>query len=144
MALQPFVGPWPLPQFRKSFFTEMTGHLGRVICSSQGRYLHTGQHKHSTNAYADIHALSWIRTDDPRVWAREDSLRLTSRGHCDQFTFTLHGVISQEIEHCWENIKSWIKKDVMKQTTENDKRYKLVLKRTLSLHCNTFHTLQRS
>jgi hypothetical protein len=46
MALQPFVGPWPLLQFRNLFlFTQTVGLLGRVISLSQGRYLHTGQHK---------------------------------------------------------------------------------------------------
>jgi hypothetical protein len=41
------------------FFTQTVEHLGRVISPSQGRYLHTGQHKHRINAHTDIHALSW-------------------------------------------------------------------------------------
>jgi hypothetical protein len=45
MALQPSVGPWPLFQFL-GLFTLSVGHLGRGISPSQGRYLHTGQHKH--------------------------------------------------------------------------------------------------
>jgi hypothetical protein len=44
MALQPFVRPWPLLQFRNHFL-QSVGLLGRVISPSQGRYLHTGQHK---------------------------------------------------------------------------------------------------
>jgi hypothetical protein len=32
-------------------FTQSVGHLGRGISPSQGRYLHTGQHKHRTNAH---------------------------------------------------------------------------------------------
>jgi hypothetical protein len=44
MALQNFVGPWPLLQFR-NLFTQTVALLGRVISPSQGRYLHTGQHK---------------------------------------------------------------------------------------------------
>jgi hypothetical protein len=44
MALQPFVGPWPLIQFL-DLFTQSAGLLVRGISLSQGRYLHTGQHK---------------------------------------------------------------------------------------------------
>jgi hypothetical protein len=65
------------------FFTQSVGFLGRVISSSQGRYLHTGHHKHRINAYTDIHALSGIRAHDPSVRASEDSSCLRSRGHCD-------------------------------------------------------------
>jgi hypothetical protein len=36
------------------------------------------------NAHTDIHALSGIRTHDPRVRAREDCLCFRSGGHCDQ------------------------------------------------------------
>jgi hypothetical protein len=58
MALQPFVGPWPLLQFR-NIFTQTVGLLGRVISPSQGRYLHTGQQKHRINAHTGIHAFEW-------------------------------------------------------------------------------------
>jgi hypothetical protein len=52
MALQPFAEPWPLFQFFDLFFfIQPVGLLGRVIIPSQGRYLHTGQHKHRINAY---------------------------------------------------------------------------------------------
>jgi hypothetical protein len=57
MALQPFVGPWPLLQFR-NLFTQAVG-----------LYLHSGQHKLRINAYTDIHALSGIRTHDTSLRA---------------------------------------------------------------------------
>jgi hypothetical protein len=41
MALQPFVGPWPLFLFL-DLFTQSLGLLGRGISLSQGRYLHRG------------------------------------------------------------------------------------------------------
>jgi hypothetical protein len=66
MALQLFVGPWPLLQFR-NFFTETVRLLGRRINPWQGHYLHTGQQKHRINAHTDTHALSEIRTHDPSV-----------------------------------------------------------------------------
>jgi hypothetical protein len=66
MALQPFVGPWPHLQFH-NLFTETVGLLGRVICLSQGGYLHTGQTKHKINAHTNIHALRGIRTHDLSV-----------------------------------------------------------------------------
>jgi hypothetical protein len=45
MALQFFVGTWPLFQFL-DIFTQSVGLLGRGISPSQGRYMHT---KDSTN-----------------------------------------------------------------------------------------------
>jgi hypothetical protein len=60
MALQPFVGPWPL-QFCNLFHTDGRTPC-RVISPSRGRYLHTGQHKHRINAHTEVHALSGIRT----------------------------------------------------------------------------------
>jgi hypothetical protein len=45
------------------------GLLGWVIRSSQGLYLHTGQHKHIPN----IHTLCGIRTHDPGSRASEDN-----------------------------------------------------------------------
>jgi hypothetical protein len=65
------------------FFTQMVGLLGRVISPSQGRYLHTGQHKHKENSHTDTHALSGFRTHDPIVQPSEDSSCLRPRGHCD-------------------------------------------------------------
>jgi hypothetical protein len=57
MALQPFVGPCPLLQFRNPFYTD--GRiLGRGISPSQGRYLHTEQHKHRINV--KIHPWLWV------------------------------------------------------------------------------------
>jgi hypothetical protein len=44
MALQPFVGLWPLFQIL-DLFTQSVGLLGRGISPSQGRYLHTELHK---------------------------------------------------------------------------------------------------
>jgi hypothetical protein len=44
MALQYFVGPGLFFSF-VIFFTQSVGLLGQEISPSQGRYLHTGQHK---------------------------------------------------------------------------------------------------
>jgi hypothetical protein len=65
---RPLLGPGPFFNF-VILFTQSVGHLGWVISPSQGRYLHTGQHKHRINAQGDIHALSGIRTHDPSVRA---------------------------------------------------------------------------
>jgi hypothetical protein len=84
MALQLFVGPWPLLQFL-DLFTQSVGFLGRVISPLQGRYLHTGQHKHRINAHnTDIYASNGIRTHDPSVWGGADSSWPRGRGHCDR------------------------------------------------------------
>jgi hypothetical protein len=69
------------------FFTQSVGLLGRKISPSQGRYIHTGQHKQGINA--DRHdASSGIRTHDPSVRAGEDSSCLRLRSHCDRFRTT--------------------------------------------------------
>jgi hypothetical protein len=44
MALHSFTGPWPLLRFL-DLFTHSIGLVGLKISSSQGRWLHTGQHK---------------------------------------------------------------------------------------------------
>jgi hypothetical protein len=38
---------------------QTVGLLGRVISSSQGLYLHTGQHKHRINTYTKLPCLVW-------------------------------------------------------------------------------------
>jgi hypothetical protein len=84
--LQPLFGPGP---FLSSviIFTQTVG-------PSQGRYLDTGQYKHRINAYTNIHAFNGIRTHDPNVRAREDSLCPRPRSHCDrQNTIILHTYI---------------------------------------------------
>jgi hypothetical protein len=82
-ASAPLLGPGLFFSF-VIIFTQTVGLLGRVISPSQGRYLHTGQHKHRINAHTDIHALSGIRTHDPSFRASEDSSCLKPRGHCDR------------------------------------------------------------
>jgi hypothetical protein len=78
VALYPFVGPWPLLQFRNLFYAE-----GRTPWTSDqpvARPLPT-----QDNTYTDIHALSGIRTHDPSVRESEDSSFLRPLGHCDRF-----------------------------------------------------------
>jgi hypothetical protein len=70
MALQPFVGPWPLFQFL-NLFTQTVGLLGRVNSLSQGA-TYTGQHKHRINAHTNIHALSGQNNISRHYFWRED------------------------------------------------------------------------
>jgi hypothetical protein len=83
MALQPFVGPWPLLQFRNLFYTD-----GRTPWESDQpviRLLPTQrQHKHRIYVHINIHALSGIRTSDRSVRASENTPCLRQRGHCDR------------------------------------------------------------
>jgi hypothetical protein len=84
MALQPFVGPWPL--FTVSWsYTQSAGLLGRGISPSQRLYLYTEQQKHKINTQnTDIQAFTGIRTHDLSVRAGEDSSCLRPRGHPHQ------------------------------------------------------------
>jgi hypothetical protein len=71
--------------------TQSVGLLGWGISPSQGRYLHTGRHKHRINAHR-LHASSGIRTNDPSVRAGEDGSCLRPRGHCDWLGLELRTV----------------------------------------------------
>jgi hypothetical protein len=68
MALQPYVGPWHLLQFRNLFYT-----VGRTPWTSDQPVARPGQHKHRINAHTNIHALSGIRIHDPSVVEGEDN-----------------------------------------------------------------------
>jgi hypothetical protein len=93
MALEPFVGPWPLLSF---LILHTVGRLlGRGISQSQCLYLHTEQQKHRINAYTDIHALSGIRTHDPSARSGEDGSCLRQRDHCDRPTILIKRKLTQ-------------------------------------------------
>jgi hypothetical protein len=62
MALPTHSGPRPLIQFR-NHFSQTVGLLGRVISLSQGRYLHTEQHKYRINAYRHQTSMPWVGFD---------------------------------------------------------------------------------
>jgi hypothetical protein len=66
------------------FLTQKVGLLGRVISSSQSRYVcvHTGQNKHRLVAHTNIYSLNEIRTHYPNVRANENSSCLRPCGHC--------------------------------------------------------------
>jgi hypothetical protein len=53
MALRPFVEPLSLYQVL-DLFRQLVGILGQGISLSQGRYLHTRQHKHTMNAQTSM------------------------------------------------------------------------------------------
>jgi hypothetical protein len=79
MALPAHSGPCPFIQVR-NHFSHTVGLLGRVISPSQGRYLNKGHHKQNKRIHTpNIHALSGIRTHDPRVRSC-----LRQRGYCDR------------------------------------------------------------
>jgi hypothetical protein len=96
----PFVGPWPLLQFR-NLFTQTVGLFGRVISPSQGLCLYTGQHKHRINALTNIHASSRIRIYDPSVRTSEDSSCLRPPGYPDRLLLTYTAIIML-IEQSWK------------------------------------------
>jgi hypothetical protein len=68
--------------FSSQSYTHLVGTLGQGISMSQGRYLHTEQHKHRT--HTDIRASNGIRTHYPSVRASEDGSCFKPRGHCDR------------------------------------------------------------
>jgi hypothetical protein len=83
LLYSPFLGPG-LFFSSMIFFTLTVGLLGRLISPSQGRYLHTGQHKRRINARPNIHTLSGNRNHDPRFRTSEESSCLKPRDRCDR------------------------------------------------------------
>jgi hypothetical protein len=83
MALQPLLGPGLFFSSVIILYTDVRTPWTSVS-PSQGRYLHTGQHKHRINAYTDIYTLSGIRTNDPSFRASEESSCLRPRSHRDR------------------------------------------------------------
>jgi hypothetical protein len=73
MALQSFIGPGPLHQFRIHFL-----HKPWISVQPVVRQLPT----HRTTQHTDIHVFSEIQTHDPNVRVSEDSSCLIPRGHC--------------------------------------------------------------
>jgi hypothetical protein len=59
VALLAHSGPRPLIQFR-NHFSQTAGLNARVISSSQGLYLNTGQSKHRINAYTRQTSTPWV------------------------------------------------------------------------------------
>jgi hypothetical protein len=87
MVLQPFVGPWPLLQFRNLFSTD-----ARTPWTSDqpvGRPLPKHRTEQTQNKRTDIHALSGIRTHYLSVRASEDSSCFRPPGHCDRPIFLI-------------------------------------------------------
>jgi hypothetical protein len=82
MAVQLFVEPWPLLQFRNLFYTD-----GRTPWTSDqpvARPLPTHRTTQTQNKRShDIHALNGIRNHDPSVGEIENSSCVRPRGHCD-------------------------------------------------------------
>jgi hypothetical protein len=76
MALQPL---WALAVF----CTQSIGLLGRGISPSQGRYLHTEQHKHRINAHRHA-CLKWDSNPRSQCSSGRRRFMLRSRGHCDR------------------------------------------------------------
>jgi hypothetical protein len=62
-------------------FTQMVGHLGRGISPSQGRYLHTGQHKHRTNVHKHP-CLKWDSNLQSELLSERRQFMLQS--YCDR------------------------------------------------------------
>jgi hypothetical protein len=63
------LGPWPL-LFSFMIILQTVGLLARVISSSQGLYLNTGQHKHRINTYTHQIFMSCVRFE-PTIPASE-------------------------------------------------------------------------
>jgi hypothetical protein len=81
MALQPFVGPWPLSSFLIIYTVCRTPWTGDQPVS---RLLPTHRTIQTEWTQTDIHASSEVRTHDLSVQAGEDSSCPRSRGHCDR------------------------------------------------------------
>jgi hypothetical protein len=82
MALQPFVGPWPIFQFLNPIQSRWDSFDG----GSDRRKAATDTQNNTNTEYKqiDIHASSGIRTHNPSARAGKDVSYLRLRCHCDQ------------------------------------------------------------
>jgi hypothetical protein len=80
MALQSFIGPWPLYHFHNIYRVGRTPWIGN---QPDARALPTHRTTQTQNKHTDIRALSGIRTRDSSVRVGEDSSCLRTRCHCD-------------------------------------------------------------
>jgi hypothetical protein len=75
---------WTMAPFLVSWsFTYSVGLLGWGISPSQGRYLHTRQHKNRIKA-SKHPCFKWDSNPWSSVWEGEDSSCLRPCGHCDR------------------------------------------------------------
>jgi hypothetical protein len=90
VALQPFVGPWPLFHFLDPILLE------RGISPSQGIYLYIEQHKHRINSHNTQTSMPWVGFGPtiPAFERAKDSSCLRPRGHCDRLCLLIGGVKS--------------------------------------------------
>jgi hypothetical protein len=77
MALQSFVGPWPLFQFLSPIHSRLDSLDGGSDRRKAATYT-------QNNTNTDIHALGGTRTHDSSVRTSEDISCLRRRGHCDR------------------------------------------------------------
>jgi hypothetical protein len=77
MAIQPFVGPWPFPQFRNHFYTD-----GRILWTI-GQPVARPLPIHRTKQTHTYPYLEWDSNPRSQVRASEDSSCLRPRDHCD-------------------------------------------------------------
>jgi hypothetical protein len=83
VALQPFVGPWPLHQFRDLLYTD--GRTPWTGDQAVARPLPTHRAiQKEKNTHTNICALSGIRTHNPNVRASKDISCLRALSHCDR------------------------------------------------------------
>jgi hypothetical protein len=87
MALQPFVGPWSLLQFRYLYYEYIDSRNPWTSDQPVARPLPKHRTTQTQNKYihiSNIHVLCGIRTHDPSFQAREDSTCLRPLGYRDR------------------------------------------------------------
>jgi hypothetical protein len=87
VAPQPFVGPWPLIQFRNLFYTD-----GKSPWTGDQPVTRPLPAHRITQTH--IHTLSGIRNHDPSFRANEDILCLRPRDNCDRRSVYYHNYIT--------------------------------------------------
>jgi hypothetical protein len=97
IALQPFVGPWPLFQILYPIHSQWDSLDGRS--SRRKASTNTQDNPNTEWTHTDNHASSGIRTHDLSVRAGEDRSCLTLRGHCDRPCCTSIYMIQKAIRH---------------------------------------------
>jgi hypothetical protein len=86
LSLFPLAPTWSVghPWNALFHFSSLILRVGRIPCTGYQPVARPLPTAYTQNKRTDIHASSGIWTQDPSVWAREDSSCLRPRGHCDR------------------------------------------------------------
>jgi hypothetical protein len=115
MAVQP---PWAWPLiFSFMIILQTVGLLGRVISSSQGLYLKTGQHEHRINTYTYQTSVPYVGFKPMiPVSERESSICLRPRKQPLRVLKYYNYICVKQQKEIIKSLKAWTRTEILRDT----------------------------